>query len=197
MSVKSEESSVLHEYIYNHCFELYRKREVIHAKPYGELPNEFMLEFIWDISEGLEKFESGVIYQTFRCYNSYYFATMLKDAFPGGELVWAYPNKHICYMFEGVPYDVCGVYNESKILLPYTELGDCIEQFMHRGHDKDLENEFYSWCKENDYDANVVKHMIYDMIPVNDRLPIGDPMWENKCKDWDVLRNFKKYKDKL
>lgn len=49
----------------------------------------------------------------------YYFAQMLKDAFPGGEICLCYPYGHIVYAYKGVMYDISGVSGaEYEELIP-------------------------------------------------------------------------------
>ena len=46
---------------------------------------------------------------TFRAGYCYYFAKILEDAFPGGEICQAYPYGHIVYVYDGIPYDINGI----------------------------------------------------------------------------------------
>ena len=62
----------------------------------------------------------------------YYFALMLQDAYPSGEICLAYPFGHIVYLYEGVPYDVEGVYSgKSDEFIPIKYLGNGIDDFRH------------------------------------------------------------------
>lgn len=59
----------------------------------------------------------------------YYFARMLEDAFPGGDVCLMYPfgSKIMYYV---VIYDISGVSDaEYKSLIPIKYLGDCVNDF--------------------------------------------------------------------
>lgn len=61
----------------------------------------------------------------------YYFATMLKTAFPGGEICWN-GHAHFIYLLNGVPYDILGIYeSESAIFIPEMYLGNHLADFLH------------------------------------------------------------------
>lgn len=62
----------------------------------------------------------------------YYFAKMLEDAFPGGQICLCYPYGHIVYVFGGVAYDIVGVSDaEHEMYIPFCELGDAVNDFKH------------------------------------------------------------------
>lgn len=62
----------------------------------------------------------------------YYFAKMLEDAFPNGQICVCYPFGHIVYVYDGVMYDINGVSDtEYVMLLPISELKDGINDFRH------------------------------------------------------------------
>lgn len=64
----------------------------------------------------------------------YYFARMLEDAFPGGDVCLMYPFGHITYVYDGIIYDISGVSdNEYDALIPIKYLGDTINVFRHNG----------------------------------------------------------------
>jgi hypothetical protein len=61
--------------------------------------------------------------ETIRClYEAgycYYFARMLEEVFSGGVICVLYPFGHICYVYDGVAYDINGILNsEFEYLLP-------------------------------------------------------------------------------
>lgn len=62
----------------------------------------------------------------------YYFAKILQDAFPGGQICIAYPYGHIVYIYDGVPYDIDGISSaEFEEYIPIDQLGDAINDFRH------------------------------------------------------------------
>ena len=62
----------------------------------------------------------------------YYFAKILEDAFPGGDICLCYPFSHIIYVYEGIAYDIGGVSDaEKEMYIPISELGDNINGFRH------------------------------------------------------------------
>lgn len=62
----------------------------------------------------------------------YYFAIMLKDAFPEGEICWAAPFGHIVFVQNGIPYDIEGVYcGEADAFIPVWYMGETINDFRH------------------------------------------------------------------
>lgn len=64
----------------------------------------------------------------------YYFARMLEDAFPGGDVCLMYPFGHITYVYDGIIYDIGGVSdNEYAALIPIKYLGNTISVFKHNG----------------------------------------------------------------
>lgn len=71
----------------------------------------------------------------------YYFALMLEDAFPGGDVCLMYPFGHITYVYDGIIYDIGGVSdNEYEALIPIKYLGASINVFKHNG-DSDVSKE--------------------------------------------------------
>lgn len=64
----------------------------------------------------------------------YYFARMLEDAFPGGEVCLMYPFGHITYVYDGIIYDIGGVSDaEYESLIPIKYLDNTISVFKHNG----------------------------------------------------------------
>lgn len=62
----------------------------------------------------------------------YYFGIMLQHAFPGGKLLWAAPNDHIVYQYQGQYYDISGIYEDTAFsFIPIERMGDCLLDFKH------------------------------------------------------------------
>ncbi len=165
--------------------------------PDDKTPNKTILRFIWDFTWGFDSLVCDVIRHTFTLGYCYYFACMLEDAFPGGKLMWTFPFSHIVYMYDGICYDVKGVFNTFDTLLSLEELGDVLESYKHRGHDNDLENEMFDFYSIRGFNYEAFCDKMYSLIPIQDRLPIKYPENTEDIKRLDVKRNFKKYRDKL
>lgn len=70
-----------------------------------------ILEFITTVyCHGGTGHSAGIIHDLFRAGFCYYFAKMLENAFPGGEVCWAAPYSHIVYNYNGICYDIEGIY---------------------------------------------------------------------------------------
>lgn len=96
--------------------------------------NVTVLTFITKIlfHNGSSKEKTNDIYTLFACGYCYYFARMLEDAFPGGTICWAAPFGHITYQYDGMFYDIGGVYQgEATAQIPIDRLGDAINDFRH------------------------------------------------------------------
>lgn len=76
---------------------------------YTDKGDKNILSFIGKIlyHSGVENLQ--VIYDLFIQGYCYYFAKILEDAFPGGEICQAYPYGHIVYVYDGIPYDINGI----------------------------------------------------------------------------------------
>lgn len=91
---------------------------------------QFITEF--RLAGGLSETEEEAIRMAFRCGYCYYFAVMLKTAFPDGEICWAAPFGHIVFVYQNIPYDIEGVYwGEEEEFIPICWLKDGILDFMH------------------------------------------------------------------
>lgn len=104
-------------------------------------------EFKWglkgsdDVLNFIERFrthEKGgiadeVLATQFSCGYCYYFAVILKAAFNRGEVCWCAPYSHFCWVDDdGTPYDIYGLCDsEAEYFIPYTFLGDCLNDFLH------------------------------------------------------------------
>ena len=90
----------------------------------------FIAEFLTATGTDLRNMDT--IRQLFRAGSCYYFAQILKDAFPGGEASWAAPFGHIIYVYQGIPYDIDGVYKGDVMeYIPVKYLGKAIDDFRH------------------------------------------------------------------
>lgn len=104
---------------------------------------------------------TNTIKNLFSCGYCYYFAKMLEDAFPGGELCICYPVNHIVYVYEGVGYDINGVSNMlCECCIPIKEFGKGINDFRHVPDQEynmpdNEEASIYLRCKENDLFVHV------------------------------------------
>lgn len=98
----------------------------------------------------------------------YYFAKILEDAFPGGELCICYPLNHVVYVYKGVAYDINGVSTTlCECCIPVKEFGRGVDDFRHIPDQEynmpdNEEASIYLHCKENDlfvhakfYDPNI------------------------------------------
>lgn len=158
--------------------------------PNDKMPNKTILRFIWDFTWGFDSWECDVIHHTFTQGYCYYFARMLEDAFPGGKLVWAFPFRHIVYVYDDVCYDIKGVYNVPDKLLPLEELEDILESCMHRGHDNDLVHEMFDFYSIRGFNYEAFCDRVYSLIPIQDRLPIKHPEDAKDIKSLDVKRHL-------
>lgn len=105
--------------------------ETLQYKPNAD---KVLLEFITEfrLSGGLLEAEEEAIRMAFRAGYCYYFAVMLKTAFPEGEICWAAPFGHIIFLYHNIPYDIEGVYwGEADEFIPIYWLKDGILDFMH------------------------------------------------------------------
>lgn len=96
--------------------------------------NNTILTFIANVSlaGGLSDIEREAIRKTFRAGYCYYFANMLKLAFPKGSVCWAAPFGHIVFIYDNIPYDIEGCYTgETEMFIPIEYLGDAILDFQH------------------------------------------------------------------
>ena len=72
----------------------------------------------------LTKKEEEGVRKTFRSGYCYMFANLLKTAYPGGQIMLAFPHSHVVYQFRGNVYDIEGEVDMSKvdhILIPVTK----------------------------------------------------------------------------
>lgn len=90
----------------------------------------FIAEFLTATGTDLRNMDT--IRQLFRVGYCYYFAQILKDAFPGGEVSWTAPFGHIVYVYQGISYDIDGVYKGDVMeYIPVKYLGKAIDDFRH------------------------------------------------------------------
>lgn len=93
-----------------------------------------ILEFIFKCrcAAGTDAAYQSAITTLFSSGYCYYFALMLKDAFPEGEICWAAPFGHIVFLYQDVAYDIDGLYaGESNLFVPVSRLGQAIDDFRH------------------------------------------------------------------
>ena len=99
---------------------------------YTDKGDKNILRFIGKIlyHSGVENLQ--VIYDLFIQGYCYYFAKILEDAFPGGEICQASPSGHIGYVYDGIPYDINGIcdYDVSdEDFIPISKIN--INDFKH------------------------------------------------------------------
>lgn len=96
--------------------------------------NRSVLEFIFNFwfAAGTDIASQNTIITLFLHGYCYYFALMLKDAFQDGEICWAAPFGHIVFLYQGLAYDIEGLYaGESDLFVPVSRLGRAIDDFRH------------------------------------------------------------------
>lgn len=94
--------------------------------------NKNVLTFIGNILYHNGVDNTDTIIKLFSCGYCYYFAKMLQDAFPGGEICQPAPYPHIVYVLDNIPYDIQGLCDlEYDELIPIEKLED-LESYKHR-----------------------------------------------------------------
>ncbi len=88
----------------------------------------FIHNFVWNMpyfyQKGLE--------DNFRDGYSYYFALMLKEAFPEGCIVWCVPYSYIAFEYNSHVYDIRGTYDGGACMfIPVDRLGKHLDIFKH------------------------------------------------------------------
>lgn len=104
------------------------------ALQYHPKANYRILQFIETFRRGAGSNPANqeIIRTLFRAGYCYYFAIMLKDAFPEGEICWAAPFGHIVFVYNDIPYDIEGVYcGEAEDFIPIRYMGETINDFRH------------------------------------------------------------------
>jgi hypothetical protein len=107
--------------------------------------DEKVITFIADIlfHNGNDIEKSNVISNLFSNGYCYYFAKILQDAFPGGEICICYPYGHIVYIYNNIAYDIDGISSaEYEMYIPISRLGEAINDFRH------IEGKSYNISKE-------------------------------------------------
>lgn len=94
---------------------------------------EFIANFRFFSVRDVEYIQSsetiGSMFENGYCY---YFAKILEDAFPGGNICLCYPYGHIVYVYEEVAYDIGGVSDaEAEYYVPLSVLGRVTQIFKH------------------------------------------------------------------
>lgn len=99
--------------------------------------NENIITFISDILfHGVNKVSASNSVESIRSLFEdgycYYFAKILQDAFPGGDICVCHPYGHIVYIYGAIAYDIHGVSDsECELFIPIEKCGDHIEAFRH------------------------------------------------------------------
>lgn len=180
--VKQQDNDIL--------FDMWYMEQVELGKAYSdsEKPDRRVLRFIFDILISCGQENSHTIWQFFHQGYCYHFAVLLKEAFPGGYLVWAKPYAHICYMYQDFPYDIEGLYAGAGELVDVWNLGDVIESYRHRGRDDDLLHEMEEFAEQRDIEFEDLCKIIYDLVPTEERFITHIQT---------AMQNFRRYKDKI
>lgn len=181
--IEQSDKKILFDIWYNEQKKIAKKYDI------ALKPDKRVLQFIFDAQESCGKSESETIRKFFHAGYCYYFALMLRDAFSGGHLVWMKPFGHICYMYQGLPYDIEGIYVGDGEPVLYDELGPTLEQFRHRGMDNALDEEMREFAYSHDFDFNEMVHEIYELVPDEDRI--------EGYELGTAMKYFNKYKDML
>ncbi len=177
--------------------ERFLEGQAYNASKEDKEPDNNVLYFIYDVISNAGQDGIDVIVNQFTGGYCYYFALMLKEAFPGGYIAWTRPYGHICYMYKGLPYDVTGIYMGEGEIVPYEQLCDTLEAFRHRGRDTDLFNEMSLKCQERGWTFEELYAKIYALIPDDQRLPITRSYTKEEMVRGDATRFFRKYKDMI
>lgn len=172
-------------------FSMWFEEQSARAKKSGYTIDESVMRFIFDVwtHGGVGEHSSEVIRQLFHDGYCYYFALILKDAFPGGYMAWAKPYGHICYIYNDIPYDIEGVYFGEGETVDYHELGDTMEGYRHRGKDDELRHKMEEFAEEHGIDFDVLCQTIYDLVPEDRRV-------EGYMQGTAMLY-FRRYKDQI
>lgn len=113
--------------------EYYDPEVEVELEPYLDIPGVDLnvLLFIYNIlHHGITVEAEDAVYNLFARGYCYYLALMLKDAFPGGTIVWCAPYGHIAYRFNNVIYDIHYVYDgECDLFIPIERIGKTIDDF--------------------------------------------------------------------
>lgn len=153
------------------------------------------------------KKESEIIQQLFENGYCYYFAKILKDVFPGGELCIPWPIGHFVYKYNDKYWDISGEYipkqHDCAVMIPLNReyfIDDCFirhieKTFMHNGYSKN-EYVFRKIPTQKSKDPNnmnvkatdiVLRYHEFKMVPIvkyyDKEISLlfdNDPM--NKCK---------------
>lgn len=56
--------------------------------------------------------------------NCYYFAVILKDRFPDGDILYDVINGHFVFKYQGKLYDWLGIVKASRCLIPWDSFGE-------------------------------------------------------------------------
>ncbi len=123
----------------------------------------------------------------------YYFALMLNDAFPGGQICWAAPHDHIVYLYDSVPYDIDGICDKECSFLPVDMLGDVLECYRHRGADGELNYQIMNMATTRGMNIDDFIDWAYDQLPAEAKNIPGVPQ-ERITKESVVALHFREIK---
>ena len=103
----------------------------------------------------------------------YYFAKMLEEAFPNGEICLCYPYGHLVYVHEGFAYDINGVSDaEYEMYIPIKHIGEAILDFKHiptmeyNISDEEIE-EIGERCKKEKLYVNAISQYDDELVKVS------------------------------
>lgn len=128
----------------------------------------------------------------------YYFAKILKHAFPGGQICMCCYFGHVVYVFEGVAYDISGVSDaEHEAYVPMSEFGDGVLDFMHvpgkfSGVSNDRVYEIGQKCIEEGRDIIAVS--AYEQSIVDKSRRITNPQTD---EDKQIVAKYEEIHEKL
>lgn len=91
----------------------------------------FIRDFVFHSAMTEDEVEN--IHDLFSCGYCWYFAHLLQQAFPGGEVCYCYPYEHFVYVYEGVPYDITGVSDREHVreFIPERFFGEALTEYKH------------------------------------------------------------------
>lgn len=82
----------------------------------------------------VEDFDRIALMSTFLTYKTgycYHFSKMLESVFGNGQVCWAAPYYHFCYVEDGEAYDITGVYKSGAYyMIPENYMGLTIFDFL-------------------------------------------------------------------
>lgn len=177
-------------------FDMWFEDQAKKVRDAGLTINQRIMQFIFDVWThcGVGEESSEVIRKLFHDGYCYYFALMLKDAFPGGMVAWAKPFGHIVFVYNDVPYDIEGVYFGDGNTVDYKELGDTLEEFRHRGRDYELDKEMEEFAESKGMTKDELITEVCRRITCHEWVD-GVPFCDTRVANARLY--FRKYKDSI